>query len=62
MNWDGAGLVSNWVTPKLSGTTVGYKVADLDNDGLQELIVASVTSESYFLGFPQSRLLVYDLK
>jgi TolB-like protein len=62
MDWDGASLVSKWVTPKLSGTTVGYKVADLDNDGLSELIVASVTSESYFVGLPQSRLLVYDLK
>lgn len=62
MDWDGASLVSKWVTPKLSGTTVGYKVADLDNDSLPELIVATVTSESYFLGFPQSRLVVYDLK
>jgi hypothetical protein len=62
LEWDGAGLLTNWVTPKTSGTTVGYKVADLDGDGLLELIVASVTSESYFVGLPQSRLLVYDLK
>jgi TolB-like protein len=62
MDWDGASLVTKWVTPKLSGTTVGYKVADLDNDGLPELVVASVTSESYFMGFPQSQILVYDLK
>jgi len=62
MDWDGAGLVSKWMTPKLSGTTVGYKVADLDNDGLGELIVASVTSESYFVGLPQSRVAIYDLK
>jgi len=62
LEWDGAGLLTNWVTPKTSGTTVGYKVADLDGDGLLELVVASVTSESYFVGLPQSRLLVYDLK
>jgi len=62
MDWDGAGLVSNWVTPKLSGTTVGYKVADLDNDSLPELVVASVTSESYFIGLPQSQLIIYDIK
>jgi TolB-like protein len=62
MDWDGAGLVTKWVTPKISGTIVGYKVGDLDNDGLQELIVASVTSESYFIGLPQSQLLVYHLK
>jgi len=62
MDWDGAGLVSKWVSPKLSGTTVGYKVADLDNDSLPELVVASVTSESYFVGLPQSQVLVFDLK
>ena len=62
MDWDGAGLVTNWVTPKLSGTAVGYQVADIDNDGRPELIAASVTSESYFLGLPQSRLVIYDLK
>jgi len=62
MDWDGVGLVSNWVTPKLSGTTVGYKVADIDNDGSQELVVASVTSESYFIGLPQSRIAVYNIR
>ncbi len=62
MDWDGAGLVTKWVTPKLSGTTVGYKVTDLDNDGSQELVVASVTSESYFIGLAQSRIAVYDIK
>jgi len=62
MDWDGASLDTKWVTPKISGTAVGYKIADLDNDGLPELVVASVTSESYFMGFPQSQILVYDLK
>ena len=62
MDWDGTALVSKWTTQNLSGTVVGYKVADLDNDGLQELVVASVTSESYFVGMPRSRLVVYDLK
>ena len=61
MDWDGAGLTSQWTSQKLSGTVVGYQVADLDNDGLKELIIASVTSESYFVGFPKSRLVVYDL-
>jgi hypothetical protein len=62
MDWDETGLVSRWTTQKLSGTVVGYKIADLDGDGLQELAVASVTSESYFIGMPRSRLVVYDLK
>ena len=62
MDWDEAGLVSRWTSQKLSGTVVGYQVADVDNDGLKELVVANVTSESYFIGFPKSRLVVYDLE
>ena len=62
MTWDGAGLNSQWTSQKLSGTVVGYRVADVDNDGLKELVVANVTSESYFVGFPKSRLVVYDLE
>ena len=41
---------------------MGYQVADVDNDDLMELAVASVTSESYFIGFSKSRLVVYDLE
>ncbi|MFH1083479.1 MAG: hypothetical protein V1751_08820, partial [Pseudomonadota bacterium] len=59
---DGAGLVSQWTSQKLSGTVAGYQIADVDNDGQLELAIASVTSESYFIGLPQSRLVLYDLK
>ena len=62
MEWDEAGLDSRWTSQKLSGTVVGYQVADVDNDGLMELVVANVTSESYFVGLPKSRLVVYDLE
>ena len=62
MAWDGVGLNTVWTSQKLSGTVVGYEVADLDQDGRNELIIASVTSESYFVGFPKSRLVMYDLK
>ncbi|MBC8419289.1 MAG: FG-GAP-like repeat-containing protein [Pseudomonadota bacterium] len=62
MDWDGAGLVSQWTSQKLSGTVAGYQIADVDNDGQLELAIASVTSESYFIGLPQSRLVLYDLK
>ena len=62
MEWDEAGLTSQWISQKLSGTVVGYQVADVDNDGAKELVVANVTSESYFIGLPKSRLVVYDLE
>jgi len=62
MEWDEAGLVSQFTSQKLSGTVVGYQVVDVDNDGLKELVVANVTSESYFVGLPKSRLVVYDME
>ena len=62
MDWDEAGLVSQFTSQKLSGTIVGYQVVDVDNDGLKELVVANVTSESYFIGLPKSRMVVYDLE
>ena len=61
MDWDEAGLVSKWTSPKLSGTVVGYQVADIDNDGLKELVAANVTSGSIG-GAPKSRVVVYDLE
>ena len=62
MDWDEAGLVSEFTSQKLSGTVVAYQIADVDGDGLKELVVANVTSESYFVGLPKSRLVVYDLE
>lgn len=62
MTWDGVGLATQWTSQKLTGTVVGYQVADIDYDGRNELIIACVTSESYFVGLPKSRLAVYDLK
>ena len=62
MAWDGVALNTVWTSQKLSGTVVGYEVADLDQDGRNELIIASVTSESYFVGFPKSRIVMYDLE
>ncbi|MFO7986399.1 MAG: FG-GAP-like repeat-containing protein [Desulfatiglandaceae bacterium] len=62
MGWDGVAMVSTFTSQKLSGTITGYQIADLDDDGQMELIIASVTSESYFVGMPKSRLVMYDLE
>jgi hypothetical protein len=59
---DQAGLSLKWTTKKASGPIVGYRVADLDHDGLQELVIASVTKEAKMLIKPQSQIVVYDLK
>jgi len=61
MGWNDAGLISHWTSQELSGTVVGYQVADVDNDGLKELVVASVTRD-FTAGLSESRLVAYKLK
>jgi hypothetical protein len=51
-----------WTTRKASGPIVGYRVLDVDHDGLQELVVASVTKTEKMLVEPRSQIVVYDLK
>jgi TolB-like protein len=59
---DPAGLAVKWTTRKASGPITGYGVADVDHDGLLELVVASVTKEAKMLVKPRSQVVVYDLK
>jgi TolB-like protein len=59
---DSAGLSVKWTTRKASGPIVGYKVVDVDDDGLQELVVASVSKTAKMLIEPRSQIVVYDLK
>ena len=59
---DPAGLSVKWTTRKASGPIVGYKVDDVDHDGLQELVVASVTKTAKMLIKPRSQVVVYDLE
>ena len=62
LSWDRAGLSVKWTTRKASGPIVGYKVDDVDHDGLPELVVASVTKTAKMLIKPRSLVVVYDLK
>ncbi len=62
LNADPAGLSVKWTTRKAAGPIVGYRVADVDHDGLQELVVASVTKTKKMLIKPRSQVVVYDLK
>ncbi|MFH1491690.1 MAG: VCBS repeat-containing protein, partial [Pseudomonadota bacterium] len=62
MTWDRASLTAKWTSKKQPGPIVGYRVADVDNDGLGELVIASVTKEDQMIGKPRSQIAVYDLK
>jgi hypothetical protein len=37
-------------------------VGDVDQDGLPELVIASVTKVARIVGTPRSQVVVYDLK
>ena len=59
---DKMGLTTKWMSKKLPGPIVGYRVADVDNDGAPELVIASVKKEAHMFGNPRSQIVVYDLK
>jgi hypothetical protein len=44
LNWDENELTTNWKTREIKGYIADYQVKDVDNDGDQELVVASVGS------------------
>ena len=43
LSWNGLTMVENWHTPKFPGMTTAYQVADLNGDGVSELLVALVS-------------------
>jgi hypothetical protein len=62
LTWDQGGLSLKWKTKRQPGPITGYRVVDLDNDGLLELVIASVTRQDAAFRKPQSYLEMYDLR
>jgi TolB-like protein len=61
--WDGVGLAPAWSTRKMAGFIRDVQVADFDDDGRQELVIALVTkSGSIVLTTPKSTLIAYELE
>ena len=61
--WDGVGLAPAWSTRKMTGFIRDVQVADFDDDGRQELVIALVTkSGSVALTTPKSTLIAYELE
>jgi TolB-like protein len=61
MVFDGAGLHTKWKTRKQSGTIVGYVLADIDNDGSRELVIASVKKGEKLMLEGRSQVIVYNI-
>jgi len=61
--WDGRSLREEWQTKPQGGALAGYTVADVDNDGKDELVMAVIFSHGSLLGLggQRSTLVVYEL-
>ncbi len=60
--WNSLGLVSQWQTQTLSGRISDFAVGDIDNDGMDELVIALVIKEGAMI-FTESvsNLIAFDL-
>jgi TolB-like protein len=62
LTWDQGGLSLKWETKRQPGPITGYRVVDVDNDGLLELVIVSVTRQDTAFRKPRSYMEMYDLK
>ena len=60
--WDKVDLATKWETKKIPGEITGYGLADVDNDGSIELVIAAVLrSKSGFGSSSRSKVVVYNI-
>jgi len=61
-SWNGITMVEDWHTPAFQGMTTAYTVADLNNDGQQELVLVLVTSPGTAIWTEgKSKVVVYPI-
>ncbi len=60
-DWDGTSLEENWRTKTLDGYIADYQIDDVDNDGVQDLVIALVTDFNMITKSPKSVILSYRL-
>ncbi len=61
LTWDGLGLNPLWQTQKISGYVSDYYLADINNDGNQELVATVVSRRDTIITSPKSTVIWYDL-
>lgn len=61
LTWDGLGLNPLWQTQKISGYVSDYYLADMNNDGKQELVATVVSRRDNIITSPKSTVIWYDL-
>ena len=61
LSWDGLGLTPLWQTQKISGYVSDFYLADMNNDGNQQLVAAVVSRRDSIITSPKSTVIWYDL-
>ena len=62
MIWDGYSLRETWAARAQNGYLADFLVADVDNDGKSELVMAILFSHGGLMSSPRSALVVYELE
>ena len=62
LKWNGLSLDENWRTSDQSGQTADFAVADIDNDGQAELVLAVKFARKGLFTSAKSTIIVYELK
>ncbi|MDR3357436.1 MAG: VCBS repeat-containing protein [Desulfovibrio sp.] len=61
MYWDGVGLALKWKTRRIRGSVAEVDLADVNNDGVLDLVAGVNTSPDLGIGSRQSMILAYPL-
>ena len=61
LSWSQLGLYEEWQTQPLSGHVSDTAIADLDNDGIKELIVSVIPPLSFSLSQPKSYIVMWKI-
>jgi TolB-like protein len=56
LEWDGLGMGEQWKTQKIQGYVADYQIADINNDGIKEIVLIVRLSRT------RSVIVAYDLK
>ena len=59
--WDGGALITNWKTREIPGYISDFQIKDIDNDGTDELVVATIDLGSVFSRKGTSNILIFKL-
>lgn len=59
--WDGVGLALKWKTRRIKGSVAEVDLADVNNNGVLDLVVGLNTSPDLGIGSRQSMIVAYPL-